>query len=639
MLTISTKLLIDVLIALGAFTGGWFLASSNGWPPGGSSAWMLNATVFAALIVAVQLPARVYRHSWRYVSPPDLLRIVQVALFATLGLALFDYLLFRSAMGPGEFYGFTWMLATGGMMLVRTAVRAVREQRLAELLLPLPVKDVDEGQPRMLLIGSPNDVDNTLREVIDRPDFGYIPAGIVLDDDGMRGQGIRGVRVLGSTKVLESIVDAQTDGSGSDLALVFSTPPALMTGIDPGAIARLRKRDFRILTLPRTAELSESDHRRFRLRKLRLEDLLSRSPVNLPLEPLRSGFRNRRVMVTGAGGTIGSELCRQAAALGCSELVMLDLAETPLFDIDREVSERFTSVKRRALLRDIRDGKAVREVIKATRPDVIFHAAALKHVSLMEEHPKQAVETNVLGTANVAQAAREFGVSQMVLISTDKAVAPVNIMGAAKRLAEAVIHRMADEADGATRFGVVRFGNVLGSNGSVVPILRSQIESGGPVTITHPDMERFFMTVPEAVQLVLHATIEAARNGGEPAVYVLDMGEPVKILDMAQRLIELCAPAGKESEVEIEIIGLRPGEKLREALVDEGETLLSTLDGLQKLKPNPNSRYTITDVKALVQFSKDKSAVELSDRIHSDVRSIRSVESATITRIGRRIAN
>lgn len=624
MLTISTKLLIDVLIALVAFTGGWFLASSNGWPEGGPTAWALNALAFAALIVIVQLPARVYRHSWRYVSPPDLLRIVQVALFATLGLAAVDYFLLPSALGPGEFYGFTWMLATGGMMLVRTAVRAVREQRLAELLLPLPVKDVHEGQPRMVLIGNPTDVDATLREVVDRQDFGYVPAGIVLDDDSMMGQGIRGVRVLGSTRVLEAIVDAQTDGGEGELELVFTTPPASLTGIDPGAIARLRKRDLRILTLPRTAELSESDHRRFRLRKLRLEDLLSRAPVNLPLEPLRSGFRNRRVMVTGAGGTIGSELCRQAAALGCSELVMLDLAETPLFDIDREISERFTSVKRRALLRDIRDGKAIRDAISATRPDVIFHAAALKHVSLMEDHPRQAVETNVLGTANVAKAAREFGVSQMVLISTDKAVEPVNIMGAAKRLAEGVIHKMADDPSSPTRFGVVRFGNVLGSNGSVVPIFRSQIESGGPVTITHPDMERYFMTVPEAVQLVLHATIEAAKNGGEPAVYVLDMGEPVRIMDMAQRLIELCAPAGKEADIEIEMIGLRPGEKLREALVDEGESLLSALDGLQKVKPNPNSRFSMEDVEALVSYSKTKSAVELSDRIHLEVRRIRA---------------
>ncbi|MEE2525655.1 polysaccharide biosynthesis protein [Hyphobacterium sp. HN65] len=624
MLTISTKLLIDVLIALVAFTGGWFLASSDGWPAGGAVAWALNALIFAGLIVAVQLPARVYRHSWRYVSPPDLLRIVQVALFATLGLALIDYFLLPSAMGPGEFYGFTWMLATGSMMLVRTAVRAVREQRLTELLLPLPVKDVHEGLPRMVLIGNPADVDATLREVVDRQDFGYVPAGIVLDDDSMMGQGIRGVRVLGSTRVLESIVDAQTDGGDSGFALVFTTPPASLTGLDRGAIARLRKRDVRILTLPRTAELSESDHRRFRLRKLRLEDLLSRAPVNLPLDPLRSGFRNRRVMVTGAGGTIGSELCRQAAALGCSELIMLDLAETPLFDIDREISERFTSVKRRALLRDIRDGRAIREAISATRPEVIFHAAALKHVSLMEDHPRQAVETNVLGTANVAKAAREFGVSQMVLISTDKAVEPVNIMGAAKRLAEGVIHKMAEDEPGSTRFGVVRFGNVLGSNGSVVPIFRSQIESGGPVTITHPDMERYFMTVPEAVQLVLHATIEAAKNGGEPAVYVLDMGEPVKIMDMAQRLIELCAPAGKESDIEIETIGLRPGEKLREDLVDEGEALLSVLDGLQKVKPNPNSRFSLKDVEALVAYSKSKSSVELSDRIHAEVRRIRT---------------
>lgn len=623
MLTITTKLLIDALIALGAFAGGWFLASSSGLPAGGIWAWAGNALLFAALVVISELPARVYRHSWRYVSPPDLLRIVQVAVLATLGLVLINYSIFQQAKGPGEFYGFVWMLSTGGMMLVRTAVRAAREQRLAELLLPIPARPLHAGKPRMILIGTPEDVDATLREVIDRADFGYEPAGIVLDDDSLAGQGIRGVRVLGSTKVLEAIVDAQTDGAESDVALVFTSPPTSLKGIDRAAIARLRKRDYRILTLPRTGEMSESDHRRFRLRKLKLEDLLSRPPVMLPLEPLRNGFRGRRVMVTGAGGTIGAELCRQAAALGCSELIMLDLAETPLFNIDREISERFTSVKRRALLRDIRDGQSIREAIGATRPQVIFHAAALKHVSLMEDHPRQAVETNVLGTANVARAARESGVAQMVLISTDKAVEPVNVMGGAKRLAEAVIHQMAEEAEGVTRFGVVRFGNVLGSNGSVVPIFRSQIEAGGPVTITHPDMERYFMTVPEAVQLVLHATLEAAKNGGDPAVYVLDMGEPVRIMDMAQRLIELCAPAGMEAEIDIEITGLRPGEKLRESLVDTGEELVSAMNGLQKLQPNPESRFSWAEIESLIEFSKKHSPVELFDRIRSDVGRIR----------------
>ncbi|WP_421789010.1 polysaccharide biosynthesis protein [Hyphobacterium sp.] len=623
MLTITTKLLIDIMIALAAFFGGWFLASSSGLPEGGLFVWLVNAVLFAGLVVLAQIPARVYRHSWRYVSPPDLLRIVQVALFSTLGLALINFLMFRQAIGPGEFYGFTWMLATGGMMLVRTAVRAAREQRLAELLLPLPVRDIHAGKPRMILIGTPEDVDATLREIIDRPDFGYEPVGIVLDEEGLSGQGIRGIRVLGTTRVLESIADAQTDGPESDVALVFTAPPPTLKGIDRAAIARLRKRDFRILTLPRTSELSETDHGTVRFRKLRLEDLLSRPPVNLPVEPLRNGFRKRRIMVTGAGGTIGSELCRQAAALGCSELVMLDLAETPLFDIDREIAARFTSVKRQTLLRDIRDGEAIRDAIKSTRPDVIFHAAAFKHVSLMEDHPRQAIETNVKGTENVAKAAREFGVEQMVLISTDKAVEPVNVMGAAKRLAEAVILDMAEAAENGTRFGVVRFGNVLGSNGSVVPIFRSQIEAGGPVTITHPDMERYFMTVPEAVQLVLHATLEAAKNGVDPAVYVLDMGEPVRIEDMAQRLIELCAPAGMESAIEIEVIGPRPGEKLREKLIDAGESLISEMDGLRKVRPNAASRYSADDVKALVAFARKHSKIEVADEIHSEVGRIR----------------
>ncbi|MDQ8029579.1 MAG: polysaccharide biosynthesis protein, partial [Brevundimonas sp.] len=271
-----------------------------------------------------------------------------------------------------------------------------------------------------------------------------------------------------------------------------------------------------------------------------------------------------------AKGSIGSEICRQVASLGCGHLVLLDNSEFGLFKIDQEIAARWPTLSRREYLYDVRNKALLNEVFARDWPDIVFHAAALKHVPLMEKHPCESVLTNVVGTWNVAEAANVAGVKHMVFISTDKAVDPPNVMGATKRLAEAVV-RAQQTGKGDTRFSVVRFGNVLGSAGSVVPTFRAQIERGGPVTLTHPDIERYFMTIPEAVQLVLHATAHSAEQPDGPlGVFVLDMGKPVKIIDLARQLIGLYGKVpGKD--IEIEVTGLRPGEKLFEELVDSSE--------------------------------------------------------------------
>ena len=364
------------------------------------------------------------------------------------------------------------------------------------------------------------------------------------------------------------------------------------------------------------------------MREFKLEELLARPTVNLNKDGLKSLIAGKRVLVTGAGGSIGSEICRQVASLGCGHLGLLDHSEFALFRMDQEIGDRWPTLSRHEYLQDVRNKDRLKDIFEAERPDIVFHAAALKHVPLMERHPCESVMTNVIGTWNVAGAANAASVKHMVFISTDKAVDPPNVMGATKRLAEAVV-RAQQTLKGETRFSVVRFGNVLGSAGSVVPTFRAQIERGGPVTLTHPDIERYFMTIPEAVQLVLHATAHSARQTEGPlGVFVLDMGEPVKIIDLARQLIGLYGKSpGKD--IEIEVTGLRPGEKLSEDLVDSteeseicDESLLRVTDRIDGQRINER----VIDDLARVASSGD--ALETRKMVFEVLATVRAVSPA-----------
>src|SRR6185437_793953 len=310
-----------------------------------------------------------------------------------------------------------------------------------------------------------------------------------------------------------------------------------------------------------------------------IEDLLGRPQTVLDRPGMRALIAGRRVLVTGAGGTIGSELARQIAGYEPARITLLDSSEYALYTIDRELQERHGALPRLALIGDVRDRRRIDEVMAAERPELVFHAAALKHVPMVEANPSEGVLTNVIGTRNVAEACRLHGVRAMVMISTDKAVNPANVMGASKRLAESICQALdvqESRKPGGTRFVTVRFGNVLGSTGSVVPLFQRQLAAGGPLTVTHPEIQRFFMTVREAVELVLQASALAMKGGEERGkIFVLDMGEPVKIVDLARQMIRL---AGKrpDRDVKIEFVGLRPGEKLHEELFHEQEPLVPT---------------------------------------------------------------
>jgi FlaA1/EpsC-like NDP-sugar epimerase len=394
---------------------------------------------------------------------------------------------------------------------------------------------------------------------------GWTVLGLLDDDPAKQQSRIAGVQVLGP---LEAVRDAQVRGAATHLVIAMpsATPAQRRRALKLAAATGLP-----VLTVPSAAELADPRQRNQRVRDIEPEDLLGREPVQLDEAGIGAALRGKTVLITGAGGSIGSELCRQVARFGPARLVLYELSEFNLYSTDQELGESFPALPLVRLIGDVKDLAHLRHTFARWRPQVVFHAAAFKHVPLMEEEGNAwaALRNNTLGTYHAALAAAEQGAERFVLISTDKAVNPTNVMGATKRAAEMVVSQMAAE-HGGTRFIAVRFGNVLGSSGSVIPKFKEQIERGGPVTVTHPDIIRYFMTIPEAARLVL----QAAAIGDSGQVLVLDMGEPVKIVDLARDLIRLSGHT--PDEITIEFSGLRPGEKLFEELLADEDATMAT---------------------------------------------------------------
>jgi len=397
------------------------------------------------------------------------------------------------------------------------------------------------------------------RDVSDRPDLGYRVVGFLDDDVARHGQVLEGVRVLGSTAEVEEVV-ART---GAEVLIL--TMPSVSRAKLRAVVERCARSRLPVRTVPGFHEVLGDHLQVTRIRPLRIEDLLGREVVEVDVrrwDDVEAALRGRRVVVTGAGGSIGAELCRQLAALAIERLILVESSENNLFDIESELRARHGDLAV-ACLADVRDHAAMDRVFTSHRPQVVFHAAAYKHVPMMEKHPAAAIENNVLGTNRLVEVAHAHRVERFLFISTDKAVHPVNVMGASKRFAEMIVQ--AKDSRSATKFCCVRFGNVLGSRGSVFHTFRRQIEEGGPVTVTHPEATRFFMTIPEAVRLVIQAATVA--EGGE--VFQLEMGEPVRIADLARQMIALTGAT--EEQIPITYVGLRPGEKLTEELWNDDE--------------------------------------------------------------------
>lgn len=417
---------------------------------------------------------------------------------------------------------------------------------------------------RVLMVGAGDGGQMLVREMQRMP-TGMIPVGYVDDDRVKWGTRIHGVKVWGKVEDLPALVrERQVD------EIVIAVPSA-----DPTQIRRIvelcEEADRPFSILPGIAEVLSGEAHLAQVREVRVDDLLGREPVVMQLPAVRADVQDRTVLITGAAGSIGSELARQLAFHGPGKLILADQAETPLYYLDLELSGEFTSVDVVPVVVDVADARAVQRLFDEHRPQWVFHAAAYKHVPLMERHPLEATKNNVLGTWLTAESAGQSGVERFVLVSTDKAVRPANVMGATKRMAEYAVLQ-AQLRHPATAYGAVRFGNVLGSNGSVIPLFRRQLEEGRPLTITHQDVTRYFMTIPEAVQLVLKASLLSELKGH---VAMLEMGEPVKILDMARNLLRLVGEPYKPGE-NVVFTGLRPGEKLEEELVAPDERVVET---------------------------------------------------------------
>lgn len=572
-------------------TGAWWINSPD------APRLVALASVYGLVAACLEMVFQVERSPWRFASVRDAFKLLRSTAATALCFLLIMFILNRAEILPRSALVLAWGVQLSILAGTRLIRRAVYEGDLNSMLGAVGVGRKPTKGETLLIVGDVDAADHALRQLARNSEVQYRPIGVVTSSVRDRGKLIRDVPVAGQIGDWDVLMNGLASADRSPAAVLFLSDP--LDVLKENQLGALAASGAKLLRLPRVIELSEGDDTS-PVREISIEELLSRPPVQLQLEHLRVFLGGKRVLVTGAGGSIGSEICRQVAGFGCGHLAMLDHSEFLLFNIDREIGDSFPRLSRRDILCNVRDGDRIRQWFEAEKPDVVFHAAALKHVPMVEAHPDQGFLTNVVGTQNVTDAAANCGVGDMVMISTDKAVAPTNVMGATKRLAESVVRQAKGDSD--TRFTVVRFGNVLGSAGSVVPIFKDQIARGGPVTVTHRDVERYFMTIPEAVQLVLHAS--ATRATDEPTnaplgIHVLDMGKPVRVLDLAERMITL---SGKTigRDVQIEFVGLRPGEKLTEDLVDETEQVVRERAGVMEVGDRVRGRgLSRGDVKAV----------------------------------------
>ncbi len=546
------------LVTTVAFALAWLLRFELQWPAHVTRPFLLTLPLLLLLRLSLAWWVGLSTSRWRFVSTGDVMRLV---LAATVGSVIFYLLTFRlglPATVPRSVLALEWVLTvqlTGGMWLTyRIFFERLRRRGVVNGTPERKVLVVGAGSAGALMVGE-----------MSRTPTGYKPLGMVDDDPHKWGTSIHRVEVVGSIQDLPAIARA-LEPEELIIAIPTATPHELHR-----IVGLCEETELPFKLLPGMPEVLAGDGYLSYVRPVHIEDLLGRQPVTLELPELEAALAGRCVLVTGAAGSIGSELCRQIALNDPAKLLLLDQAETPLVELDLELRDRFPELEMVPLVADVTDFAGLDALFRVHRPHQVFHAAAYKHVPMMELNTEEAVRNNVLGTWNVARAAGELGSEKLVLISTDKAVRPSSVMGASKRMAEQVVLE-AQERYPATTFAAVRFGNVLGSNGSVIPLFRRQMEEGKPLTVTHPEVSRYFMTIPEAVQLVLQASLLPESRGH---VAMLEMGEPVKIVELARKMLRLAGRPALEGR-DMVFTGLRPGEKLHEELVAPQEETVPT---------------------------------------------------------------
>ena len=574
-------------------------------------AWFIDIyPILLIFMLAVKLPVfalfKQYRGWWRYVGISDLIGIVHASLTSTLVIVVIWFIISNTNIAikylplgmaePAEGVCIADLFATvlllaGLRMIIRLYYEASRTVEVGRL-------------KRFLIVGAGNAGEALLREIHRMPVVQYEVIGLIDDDPAKQGTHIHGISVLGTVEQLPGICK---DHNIEEIAIAM-----------PSASHRQLRRviqvcegtKIRFRTVPHITDIASGKFRVSQIRAVDINDLLGRETVQLELDSIEAYAKDKTILVTGAGGSIGSELCRQLCIFKPKLLLLVEQAENPLFYIERELRTRFPSVDIETLICNITDNDSLEQIFEKYGPQVVIHAAAHKHVPLMELNASQAIKNNIVGTKAVADASEKFGTTNFVMISTDKAVNPTSIMGSSKRIAEMYIQDLSRTSK--THFVTVRFGNVLDSEGSVVPIFKKQIAQGGPVTVTHPEMKRYFMTIPEASQLVLQAA--AMGKGGE--IFVLDMGEPVKIVDLARELITLSGFRPGE-DIEIDFTGPRPGEKLFEELSIEGEDMQRTRHPKISIWKNiPMERDKLrTGINDLISLSKTYNRTMIVEKI------------------------
>jgi len=609
--------LLQLVVDAGIVALAWFLAFQlrfdQGLPPYYDTLLRRTILLVVAIKVAVFLLFGFHRRWWRYVSVHDMWSAARGVIVASLVADVTVYL-----VSPVHNVRLPRSIAVMDLLITLALIAGAR--LLARTVIERPRGGVVARGREVIVVGA-GDAGRTVVEEMQRSRMlRYTPIGFV-DDAVPRHMRILGVRVLGTIDELPRLVREYTPDE------VLIAIPSASGEVRRRVVESVQAAGIPVKTLPGLYELITGDVQLAQIRPVQVEDVLGREQVEVDMRQIGAYLEGHTVLVTGAGGSIGAELCRQIARMGPARLVLVDHAETALFEIERElVYERdFTAaipklvdVKNRAALR--------REVFERYRPTIVFHAAAYKHVPLMETHPLESVRNNVVATKIVAELASEFDVERFVLISTDKAVNPKTVMGQSKALCEWIIESLGHRRDIKTRFVAVRFGNVLNSSGSVIPTFRKQIEKGGPVTVTSPEMTRFFMTIPEAVSLV----VQAGAIGGRGQVFVLDMGEPVRILDLACNMIRLSGkqprlPADAErgaSDVSVKFIGARPGEKLHEELWGENESVGATEHPkiMRLSRPPVDADWLALQLVELERLAEEGDTLEVVAKLGSIVR-------------------
>ena len=527
--------------------------------------------MFTASAAVVFLSLRMYRGIWRYASMNELFNLSKAVTLLIVIFALEMFIFFRLEGVPRSVPIINWFVLLAMLGGPRFLYRTIKDRRYEWQLTLNTTPKIP-----VLLVGAGDEAEVFIRTAQRAENFSYRPVGIVSETPSRVGRFIHNVEVLGTVNDIAAVVEELKDENRPQ-RLVLSKDEIKGAGVRE-LMDIAQSLGLTVGRIPRVDNLQAGDGENARLRPIAIEDLLGRPQQPLDRDAMAALVQGKRVLITGAGGSIGSELVRQVADIGPAQLVLAENSEYALYLIDQEIGKKHPELTRHAVIADVRERARIDHVFHKFKPELVFHAAALKHVPLVEANPFEGMLTNVTGSRNVADACEKAGVNMMVMVSTDKAVNPTNIMGATKRIAETYVQALdlkRGTADG-TRFVTVRFGNVLGSTGSVVPLFRKQLEAGGPLTITHPDMTRYFMTIHEAVELILQASaMGASSHVTDGKLFVLDMGEPVKIVDLARQMIRL---AGLEPDIDIEIkfTGTRPGEKLFEEIFHGAEPPVPT---------------------------------------------------------------